>query len=171
MFNGSSFRHPALLSHFGEHLHIIGAALLLRRTEGLRHTLDTVLAAVDVHDWDARDLADTPAEVLVAGGDDVAPVLLATLEETVVSISARVRTRYALETGILGQLECKFVFAPQLFELRHDAVRDAWDTLGKKTIHHTLVDFQLILDAEIDKVGIYQHIVRWTQLFIVLEKH
>ena len=51
-------------------------ALRLGCTEGLRHPFNAELAAVDVHDWNARDFPYFPLEIFVAGGHDVTAMLL-----------------------------------------------------------------------------------------------
>lgn len=50
-----------------------------RRPESLRHPFDGELSVGDVHDRHAGDLAYPPLELLVARGNDVAPMLLSSL--------------------------------------------------------------------------------------------
>lgn len=39
-----------------------------------------------------------------------------------------------------------------------------------QTIHHRLNNVQFGLDREIDKIGVNQDVIRWSELSIVLEK-
>jgi hypothetical protein len=43
--------------------------------------------------------------------------------------------------------------------------------LGQQAVHHGLVYLQLVLDAEVDEVGVDKYVVRRTQLLIVLKEH
>ena len=47
------------------------------------------------------------------------------------------------------------IFGPQLLQLGHDAVCDVGNTLGVETIHHALDDVHLVLDREIDEIGVH----------------
>lgn len=92
---------------------ISGPFLLLRRSESLRHSLNRVFSAVYIHYRDAwylniqdrnelvgqgRDsdkrsnLSDFTLELLIASGNNVAPVLLTTVQQAVVCIRTRVST-------------------------------------------------------------------------------
>ena len=135
-------------------LHIV-PHLLLRRTKSLRHALDTVLVTVDVHDGHARDFTDFPLEVSVASRNDVTSVLLASLQEAVISVGAFMCTWQSFEARVLCKAQCEPVFATKLLQFGHDTVGDARDALGQKAIHHTAVHLELVLDAEVNKIGIY----------------
>ena len=80
------------------------------------------------------------------------------------------RARKALESGILCQPQSQPVLGPELLQLGHYAISDARDAFGKEAVHHGLVDFQFVLDAEVDEVGVHQHVVRGTELSVVLEE-
>lgn len=43
-------------------------------------------------------------------------------------------------------------------------------TFGVKAIHHARYEFQLVLQTEIDEVGINENFVRWTESGIVRQK-
>lgn len=43
---------------------------------------------------------------------------------------------------------------PQLLQLRHDTVSNDRRRLGVQTVHHGLNKLQLLLDAEVDEIGI-----------------
>ena len=66
------------------------------------------------------------------------------------------RAGEALKTRILRQAEGDMVTRSQLLQLRHDAVRNVGDALGKQTVHQRLHDIQLVLQREIDEVCIEQ---------------
>ena len=43
-------------------------------------------------------------------------------------------------------------------------------TLCIETVHHGLHHVQLVLDGEVDEVGVHQDVVRGAQLGVILEK-
>jgi hypothetical protein len=59
---------------------------------------------------------------------------------------------------------------PQLFQFCHDTVGDGWDALGEQTVHAGLENVQLVLDAEVDEVGVDQDLIRGAEGHVVLEK-
>ena len=56
-------------------------------------------------------------------------------------------------------LERDPVLGAELLELCHDAVGDVGDALGVEAVHHGLHHVQLVLHAEVDKVGVDEHVV------------
>ena len=80
----------------------------------VRQPLDGVLVVADVHDGDARDLADAALEVLVARCDDVTLVLL-----FVAGRRVHTKRRELLATA-LGL--CKLAATPYLRDALHEAV-------------------------------------------------
>ena len=58
----------------------------------------------------------------------------------------------------------------QFLELRHDTIRDVRDALCIEGVHHVLDDVHLILDGEVDEVGIDQDVERGAKLSVVLEE-
>lgn len=86
-------------------------------------------------------------------------MLLTPLEQAVVGVGTGVSARQPLEPRILGQPKRKAILCPQLLEFGHHAVRHTRNALGQKTIHHTLVYLQLILDAEVDEVSVYEDVI------------
>ena len=85
-----------------------------------------------------RTLAQPAAQVLVAGGDDVALVGAHPGDQAVVRVRARVRAGQAFEAGVLGDLQGDPVFWAQLFQFGQDAVGDAGRALGVQAVHHAL---------------------------------
>ena len=59
---------------------------------------------------------------------------------------------------------------PQFFKLRHDAVCDVRNALGIESVHHVLDDVHLVLDGEVDEVGVDQDVKRRPKLSVVLEE-
>lgn len=174
--------------------------LKLRGTERFRHPLDTILPAVNVHDGNTRNLStrrnktrkqlinfsnqqtdaqkqgctylSNPAlEVLITRCHDVAAMLLASLNQTVIGIRTGMTARDSLKSRILRQAQCQSVLLPKLLQLRHHTVRDAGDALRQQTVHHGLVDLELVFDRKVDKVGIDQHMIRRAKLCVILEEH
>ena len=43
--------------------------------------------------------------------------------------------------------------------------------LGAEAVHHRLHHFELVLDAEVHKVSVHEHVIWWTKRFVELEKH
>ena len=143
---------------------------IARRTPRLWHALDGVLVLCDVHDRHARDLPDAPAQVLVARGHDVAPVHRHAPHQAVVRVRPLVVARQPHEAGVLGDLQRDAVLGPQLLQLRHHAVGDVRHALGVQAVHDAGDHLQLVGDAEVDEVGVQQHVVGGPQLLVVPEE-
>ena len=58
----------------------------------------------------------------------------------------------------------------QLLQLRHHAVGDIRDALGVEGVHHVLDDVHLVLDGEVDEVGVDQDVERGPKLGVILEE-
>ena len=58
----------------------------------------------------------------------------------------------------------------QLLQLRHHAVGDVGDALGVEGVHHILDNVHLVLDGEVDEVGVDQNVERRPKLGVVLEE-
>ena len=58
----------------------------------------------------------------------------------------------------------------QLLQLRHHAVGDVRDALGVEGVHHVLDNVHLVLDGEVDEVGVDQNVERRPKLGVVLEE-
>lgn len=98
-------------------------------------------------------------------------MLLAPLQQAVIRVVARVRAGQALEAGILREAQRETVLGAQLLQLSHHAVSDTGYALGEQAVHHGLVYFELVLDTEVDKVGIHEDVVRRAELCVVLKEH
>jgi hypothetical protein len=59
------------------------------------------------------------------------------------------------QPGILHNPQGYPVLAAQLLQLSHDTVGDVGDTLGVEAVHHTLDYVHLVLNGEVDKIGIH----------------
>lgn len=143
----------------------------LGSAESLRHSLDGVFSGVNIHDWNTRDFTDSSLKVFITRGNDVTTMLLASLDETVISIGTLVCTRKSLNSWVFGKAKGKTILGAKLLKLSHDTVSNTNVTLGEKTIHHGAVHLELHLDTEVDKVSINEDIVRRTQLGVILEEH
>lgn len=117
------------------------------------------------------NLSNPALEVLITRCHNVAAMLLASLNQAVIGIRAGMTARDSLETRILRQTQCQSVFLPKLLQLRHHTVRDAGDALRQQTVHHGLIDLELVFDRKVDKVGIDQHMIRRAKLCVILEEH
>ena len=58
----------------------------------------------------------------------------------------------------------------QLLQLRHHTVGDVRDALGVEGVHHVLDNVHLVLDGEVDEVGVDQNVERRPKLGVVLEE-
>jgi hypothetical protein len=74
----------------------------LGRAVGLSHAFDGVLVGDDIHDRHSWHLPDPPLQVLIAGGNDEAPMLLHALHQAVIGVGPLVRAFQTLEPRILG---------------------------------------------------------------------
>ncbi len=117
----------------------------------------------DVHDRNTRHFPDSSLQVLITRTHNIHSVLLHSLNDTVVSIGAFVVAFESFEPGILGDLERDSVLDSELFELSDHTVSYVGYTLAQETVHGGLEDIELVLDGEVDKVGIEQDPVRWPE--------
>ncbi len=102
----------------------INRALCLWSSEGLRHALYTVLPTINVHNGHSRylpsnfvslderarcnetHLSNFPFQIHIASGDNVAPMLLASLQQTVIGVSTAVGTWQSFKSGIFRKSQC-----------------------------------------------------------------
>eukprot|EP00195_Chlamydomonas_chlamydogama_P014717 CAMPEP_0202902390 /NCGR_PEP_ID=MMETSP1392-20130828/16825_1 /ASSEMBLY_ACC=CAM_ASM_000868 /TAXON_ID=225041 /ORGANISM="Chlamydomonas chlamydogama, Strain SAG 11-48b" /LENGTH=193 /DNA_ID=CAMNT_0049589145 /DNA_START=745 /DNA_END=1326 /DNA_ORIENTATION=- len=136
----------------------------------LWQSLYAVAVGLDVHNGHTGDLADTPPQVPITCRHDVALVLLHPLADAVICVGALVHAGDVLKAGVLGHFERHPVLLPQLLQLRHDTVRDAWFALGVQAVHHAAHQVNLVFNGEVDEVGIHKHLVGRAQLGVVLEE-
>lgn len=66
----------------------------------------------DVHNGDTRDLADSSLEVLIVGSYYIAPVLLDSINQAVISIGTFVRAMKPLEARVLCQPIENLIYFP-----------------------------------------------------------
>lgn len=116
-------------------------------------------------------LANPALEVLITSGHNVAAMLLAPLNQAVISIRTSVTARNSLKPRILCQAQRQSVLLAQLLQLRHDTIGDTGDALCQQTVHHGLIDLELVFDRKVDKVGIDKNMIRRTKLCVILEEH
>ena len=62
------------------------------------------------------------------------------------------------------------MLGPQFLKLRHDTIRDVRDAFCIEGVHHVLDDVHLVLDGEVDEVGVNQDVERGSKLSVVLEE-
>ena len=62
------------------------------------------------------------------------------------------------------------VLGAELLQLSHHAVGDVRDTLGVERVHHVLDYVHLVLDREVDEVGIDEYVEGRAELGVVLEE-
>lgn len=86
-------------------------------------------------------LANSSLEVFIACGDDIASVLLAALDKTIIGICASVTARNSLKARVFCKSQRETVPFAKFFQLCHDAISDARDAFRQKTVHHRLIDF------------------------------
>lgn len=124
----------------------------------------------DVHDRYTWHFSDPSFEVLIAGGNDEAPVLLHSLHNTVVGICSLVAAFKPLETGVLRDSECEAVLDSKFLQLCHDAVCDVGYALAEEAVHASLEDVQFVLDGKVDEVGIDKDAVWWSKGIVMCEE-
>ena len=110
------------------------------------------------HSW---YLSDSSFQILIIGGHYITPIGLNLINETIIRIGPLMLTREPLKPRILRQLECKSVSVSHLLELSDYAVRDAWDALGQKTVHHAREHVELVLDTKVYEIGIDYDVIWW----------
>lgn len=137
----------------------------------IRQTFDPELSTRDVHQWDSRDLPNPPSQLPIARSDNIALMTCDPLDDTIVRIRTFMRALQPLEPRIPCDSQCDPILRPQLFQLANHTSGDAGDALSVQTVHHTLYKLDLVLKGKVDKVGIDEHSIRWSQLRVVFEKH
>lgn len=136
----------------------------------IRESFDGVFVLRDVHDGHPGHLPDSPLEILIARGHNVAFVVGHTIHETVVGVGACVRAGQALDAGVLRDAQCHAILHSQLLQLRHYTIRDDRHTLRQHAIEHGFEQVELVDDAEIEEVGVDEDLVGGTQGGVVLEE-
>lgn len=125
---------------------------------------------LEEHDGYPRNLAYPSLQVGIARGDNIALVLPDALADAVVGVRAWMRARQPHEPRILRHPQRNPVFLSEFFQLCHHAIGDVRDTLRVQAVHHPLHQVNLILDGEVDEVGVHENVVRWTERGVVLEE-
>jgi hypothetical protein len=72
--------------------------------------------------------------------------------------------------GVLDHPEGYAILRAQLLQLRHDAVGDVGDALRVQRVHHVLDHVHLVLDGEVDEIGIDEDVEGRPELRVVLEE-
>lgn len=101
----------------------------------LSHSLDCVLVRGDVHYWNSRNFPNPSLQILVASCDNVAAVLLDSLDYAVVCIGSFMVALESFESGIFGNPEGDSVPNSELFQLGDDAVSDIGNALAEEAVH------------------------------------
>lgn len=123
-----------------------------------------------IHDRDTRDLSYSALQVPIVRRHDVALAGRDTLHNAVIRVRPLVRAGELLEPRVPRNLEGHAELGAQLLELRKDALGDHGDALGVETVHHALDNVDLVLDGEVEKVGIHKHPVRRPEREVELEE-
>jgi hypothetical protein len=124
----------------------------------------------DIHDGHSWYFSNATLEVLIAGGHDVAPMLPHTLHETVISIGPLVVALQSLEPRVFGDPQGQTVLDAELLQLSDHAIGDVGDALAEEAVHAGLEDVQLVLDGEVDEVGVDEDAVGRTEGVVVREE-
>jgi len=69
-----------------------------------------------------------------------------------------------LKARVLCDAKSDSVLLPEFLQFCHDAVRDIDGALCKKAVHGRLDGVELVLNGEIDKVGVQDDVVRRAKL-------
>jgi hypothetical protein len=124
----------------------------------------------NIHNRHSRNLPDPSLEVLIAGSNDKATMLFHPFDQTIISIRPLVVALQPLEPRILGNPQGQSVLHSKLLQFGNDTVSDVGNALAKQAVHTRLEDVQLVLDGEVDEVGIDEDAVGRTQGVIVSEE-
>ena len=142
-----------------------------RRSERFWHSFNGVLALSDVHDGHTRNLADAAPQIFIARGDDEATVLSYHLHNIIIGVVPFFEVAlHSHEPRVLGHTKCDSVLRTQFLELSHDRVENHWNALGVEAIHHGTDNIELVFYRKVDEIRIHNHMVRRSQLRVVLEK-
>lgn len=125
----------------------------------------------DVHDGHARDLPYPSLQVLITSGDNIDAVRSNSLYNAVIRVSAFMIARESPKSFIPCNSQSNSIFLRQLLELCNDAVSDEDGTWRSKAVKQGSRNIKLVLNREIDEVGIDQDAERWAQRGVVAEKH
>lgn len=117
--------------------------------------LHSVPPPAQVHDWHARNLPHAPAEVSVAGGNDITAVRFRPLTQTVVGVGPFVVAGQSFEPGVLGDTQRDPVSGPELLQLGHHALGHAGNAFRIQAIHHPLHEVDLVFDRMVDEVCVH----------------
>ena len=97
-------------------------------------------------------------------------MLCDSVNDAVIRVSALVTAGQTSHTRILSQTKGQTVLLTKLLQLRNHAIRDAGVALGQQANHHRLEDIKLVLDREVDKVRIDQHLIRRANILVRCEE-
>lgn len=97
-------------------------------------------------------------------------MLLYTVDEAVIGVSAFVAAGQSLESRVFCQLERKTIAMSHFLELCNDAIRNARNRFCKQTLHQRLEHVHFVLYAEVYEVGIDENVIRRTELGVMLEE-
>lgn len=123
-----------------------------------------------IHDRDTRDLSYSALQVPIVRRHDIALTRCDTLDDAVIRICPLVCAGELFEPRVPRDLEGDAELGPQLLELREDALGDHGYALGVEAVHHPLDNVDLVLDREVEKVGIHKHSVRRPEGEVELEE-
>lgn len=166
----------------------------LRRSIGIWHSFDAVSMIVNVHNRHSGYFPNALPKIAITSGNNIAFMLKVkikqilksaylgnSLDYTIISISSFMRTTKTFEAVVLDNLKCQFETLAHLFQFAQYTIGNVrynqnWIlhnlkvTFSIQAIHKSGHHINLILDREIDKVRIDNHVKWWSQLCIILQK-
>ncbi len=132
----------------------------------LGHLFDCKLSPLNVQDRYTWDLSNTTTQVFIVSPHQVTSMLRYTIYYTVIGICALVTTGKSPHSRVLCYSKGQTILVAQLFQLSYHTVRDARNHLSQQTVHHRLEHVKLVLNGEVDKVRIHNHLVRRPQILV-----
>lgn len=81
-------------------------------------------------------------------------MLLNAIHDAIIGIGTFVTALEAPKAGVFSQTQCQTESMAHLFQLGDHTIRNAWNNLCQENVHQRLENVQLVLNTEVDKVGI-----------------
>ena len=97
-------------------------------SKGFRHSLNSIFMTLYVHHRNSWYFPNSSLEVLIACSHNETPMLLHSVDNTIICICSFVIASESLETGILAQLQRQAPLLPQFLQFCYNTIRYVGDT-------------------------------------------
>jgi hypothetical protein len=136
----------------------------------IRQPLDNIFALCHTNNRHTRNLAYAPLEIPIIRRDQINPMLLHPVHDTVIRICALVLAFEALPSLVAGDAERDAVFWAEFLEFGHDAGGDDGCGFCVEEVHEGFVQLELAVDGVREEVGVYEDGVGWAEGGVGLEE-